>query len=183
MSGLLIFVKPGTASQIVVAMLLSIFSIVIYVNFAPFLEDEDDILSAVTQVSIFFTLLGALLVRVEVDNAYDQDMFGFLLVGINLAGIAMVFASTLLEPIFWFGNLLDHKHEHDAFIKGLTEDHDQDLDFVDYFEGLALSTSNEAGYFNVEEHKLIEEMKVFLAENDATMEVRHNEERSDRLAT
>lgn len=149
MSGLLIFIKPGTASQIVVAMLLSIFSIVVYVNFAPFLEDGDDVLAAVTQVSIFFTLLGALLVRVKIDNDYDQQIFGYLLIGINLAGVGMVFATKILEPVVFVMGFFDHNHTHNARIKGLTEAHDEDTAFVAYFNDLASSLNKEAGYQDV----------------------------------
>ena len=58
----------GKASQIVIAMIISAFSVVAFVHFKPYLKDENDTLAIVSQVAIFFTLFAALLKRVNVDR-------------------------------------------------------------------------------------------------------------------
>ncbi|GMI37858.1 hypothetical protein TeGR_g14131, partial [Tetraparma gracilis] len=68
LTGLLVFVFKGQASQIVVAMVLASLSVVAFVHWRPFVKDANDNLAIVSQVAIFFTLLAALLKRVEVDK-------------------------------------------------------------------------------------------------------------------
>ena len=68
MTGGLVFVNPGSTTQIVVAMLVSILSIILYSSTRPYDHDSDDTLAVVSQWSIFFTLFGALLLRQELDK-------------------------------------------------------------------------------------------------------------------
>ncbi|GMI19452.1 hypothetical protein TrCOL_g8292 [Triparma columacea] len=112
--------------------------------------------------------------RVKIDNDYDQQIFGYLLIGINLAGVGMVFATKILEPVVFVMGFFDHNHTHNARIKGLTEAHDEDTAFVAYFNDLASSLNKEAGYQDVSSEKMSEKMRTFLAENDATMELRNS---------
>jgi hypothetical protein len=83
MTGLMIFIYSGTASQIVVSMLFSIASIAVYVTYKPFPSYDDDVLAICSQLSIFFTLFGGLLLKVEVAKDFDETMFGVLLVAVN----------------------------------------------------------------------------------------------------
>ncbi|GMI20673.1 hypothetical protein TeGR_g13516, partial [Tetraparma gracilis] len=100
LTGLLVFVFKGQASQIVVAMVLASLSVVAFVHWRPFVKDANDNLAIVSQVAIFFTLLAALLKRVEVDKTddYDEDMFGFVLIFVNSLGVVMVVTSVLVKP-------------------------------------------------------------------------------------
>ncbi|GMI40537.1 hypothetical protein TeGR_g4102 [Tetraparma gracilis] len=68
LTGLLVFVFKGQASQIVVAMVLASVSVVAFVHFRPFVKDANDNLAIVSQVAIFFTLLAALLKREVMDR-------------------------------------------------------------------------------------------------------------------
>ena len=67
LTGVLVFVGQGTSSQIVFAILVSFSTLMAYVHWKPFEEESDDLLSIVTQISIFFTLFAALLRKVQVD--------------------------------------------------------------------------------------------------------------------
>jgi len=64
LTGVLVFVGQGTSSQIVFAILVSFSTLIAYVHWKPFENDSDDNLAIVTQISIFFTLLSALLTKV-----------------------------------------------------------------------------------------------------------------------
>ena len=142
MSGLLIFFSSASPSQIVVGMLLSLVAIVVYVHCKPFLDIEDDLLAVVSQLSIFFTLFGALLIRVKIDetDGYDETIFGGILIAVNLAGIVMVLSSMLIKPFQILIKSFANHHKHDAKLKGLGQQHDDNENFIGYFETLALSS-------------------------------------------
>lgn len=61
MSDVLVFVAQGTASQIVVGILISVITSGLYIHWRPFEKESDNDLAILTQVSLFFTLLAALL--------------------------------------------------------------------------------------------------------------------------
>ena len=81
LSGVLVFVDQGSISQILVALLISVFSSALYIHMRPFEREDDDNLMIVTQGSLFFTLLAAILRKVKVDitEGYNQTIFGGLL--------------------------------------------------------------------------------------------------------
>ena len=56
LTGGLIFLKPGTAAQIISAMLICLASMRIYVSFKPFIEEEVDTLSEAAQWQLFFVM-------------------------------------------------------------------------------------------------------------------------------
>ena len=101
LTGLIIFVYPDSPTQTVVAMLLAIISIKIYAWQQPFVDDSDDFLAEVTQYSIFFTLLSALIIKVDVtkDEGYSQDLMGVAMVAMNLAAIVLAAVGILYQPI------------------------------------------------------------------------------------
>jgi len=85
LTGGLIFFNPGTASQIVVSMLMCLGSIRTYALYNPFVDPKIDIVAEVSQWSLFFILFGALLLRVNVDgeSAQEQGYFDAALVLVN----------------------------------------------------------------------------------------------------
>jgi len=74
MTSLLVFIEPGTTSQILIALLLATGSVVAFTHFRPYIDDSDDNLATACQISIWFTIFGCLLVRIGVDkqDEYDQ---------------------------------------------------------------------------------------------------------------
>ena len=101
LTGMLVFISAGSASQITFAIFLSVTSLALICYKRPFLEEENNHLSIASHISIFCTLFASLLVRVNVDDDddYDQTVFGYLLVVINLLGIFMVVIGTVLKPV------------------------------------------------------------------------------------
>ena len=128
--------------------MLASLSVVAFVHWRPFVKDANDNLAIVSQVAIFFTLLAALLKRVNVDETdnYDQDMFGVVLIFVNSIGATMVVFSMIVKPMARTINLLSSKHVHDAPLKGITEAQDDWVEFERYFRRLAVSDEQEAGW-------------------------------------
>ena len=151
LSGILVFVRKGSTSQIVVAILISLFTSALYIHWRPFERESDDNLAIVTQVSLFFTLFAALLkkVRVDKDEEYDETLFGIVLVLINCLSISMIALSQLSKPIgFLMEAMLGEKHVHDGTLRsGLNEEDARRRDkFVEHFVKVARSTREEGGW-------------------------------------
>ncbi|GMI30328.1 hypothetical protein TeGR_g14640 [Tetraparma gracilis] len=148
LTGLLVFVFKGQASQIVVAMVLASLSVVAFVHWRPFVKDANDNLAIVSQIAIFFTLLSGLLRKLDVDKTdeYDQATFGAVLIFVNSLGIVMVVASQLVKPFTKIFNKLTSKHLHAAPLTGVGEEHADWVEFERYFRRLAVSDEREAGW-------------------------------------
>ncbi|GMH77788.1 hypothetical protein TrST_g13868 [Triparma strigata] len=125
MSGILVFVAQGTASQIVVGLLISAFTSGLYIHWRPFERESDDDLAIVTQVSLFFTLLAALLTKVEIDKTddYNELIFGYMLIVVNCSSVALLILSQLSKPIhFWFGAVVGKQHRHEGSLRGMNKE-------------------------------------------------------------
>ena len=85
----LIFFNPGTGSQIVFSLLISIASMRVYAHYKPFVKDDQDTIAEAAQWSLFFILFGALLIRLNMDNESLQDRayFDFMMVVVNFMPI------------------------------------------------------------------------------------------------
>ena len=154
MTGFLIFIFKGKASQIVFAMLISALSVVAFVHWKPFMKDENDSLAIVSQVAIFFTLFAALLKKVEVDkeDKYDEKVFGFLLIAINCMGIGMSVSGFFVKPMIRMISMLSVKHIHSAPLKGIEQDGTQlnNVGLLAYFKQLAKSDVEMAAWMELE---------------------------------
>ena len=151
LTGLLIFVFRGKASQIVVAMVIASFSVVAFVHLKPYLKDENVTLAIVSQVSIFFTLLAALLKRVNVDKTdkYDQTTFGYLLIFVNVIGVGMVVSGFFVKPIRRLLRALASKHIHTSEFRGRPDENGDAGQLLSHFQRVATSTNEEAGWLTM----------------------------------
>ncbi|GMI16763.1 hypothetical protein TrLO_g12393 [Triparma laevis f. longispina] len=154
MTGMLVFVSPGSPTQIVIAILNSIVSIVMYSHLLPFEKDSDDNLAVVSNWSIFFTLFGALMVKTEVDqteNFNEKQIFGYLLIFVNVAGLGLIAAELAVIPCSYILRRLKAKLKHNGKLKGLTEEHlfSPGL-YWTYVEKLLKSDEYEAGWSLIE---------------------------------
>jgi len=141
LTGLLVFVFKGQASQVVVAMLLASMSVVAFVHLRPFIKDENENLAIVSQAAIFFTLFAALLKKMEVDKMdnYDKAMFGTVLIFVNCVGVTMVVGGWLVKPVGRLAKKLGDKHVHEAALKGVSDEHEEWSKFETYFKQLVES--------------------------------------------
>jgi uncharacterized protein YjbJ (UPF0337 family) len=77
----LIFFGPGTATQIVISMILCLGSMRVYSGYKPYIRLADDHLAEAAQWQMFFTMLGALMLKVDITRETPalQDSFGTLI--------------------------------------------------------------------------------------------------------
>jgi hypothetical protein len=73
----IIFLSPGTASQIVMSMLICLGAMRVYSGVKPFIEDKDDVLAEAAQWQLFFTMFAALAIKVQLDGESLQDVAFF----------------------------------------------------------------------------------------------------------
>ncbi|GMH57413.1 hypothetical protein TL16_g02375 [Triparma laevis f. inornata] len=150
MSGVLVFVAQGTASQIVVGMLISVITTGLYIHWRPFEQESDDDLAIVTQVSLFFTLLAALLKKVEVDKTdqYNEQVFGYMLIVVNCSSIALIILSQFSKPIhFWVDAVIGRRHSHEGVLRGMNKEQKKGRDgLIQHFLRVAKSSVDEAGW-------------------------------------
>ncbi|GMI17565.1 hypothetical protein TrLO_g3910 [Triparma laevis f. longispina] len=146
-TGLLIFIFRGKASQVVVAMIVSAISVALYINWKPYVKHTDNQLAIISQAAIFFTLFSALLTRVEIDKTenYDMDMFGYLLIAVNLLVIFLFVCQGLVHPWKIFVKKVSRTHIHGGYLRGLPSKPTWE-DFWDYFDLLIESNSDDAGW-------------------------------------
>ena len=80
-ASLVVFFMEGTASQIVISMLISLSSCAILMKTSPYINDSDDTLALLAQFDLFMALFATLLLKVNVDNedGYSQAAFGYVM--------------------------------------------------------------------------------------------------------
>lgn len=67
------------------------------------------------------------MVRLDVDDmeGYDKDIFGGLLISVNLAGVTLITFDALLNasasPLRVFMRMVRRKHRHSGTFKGITD--------------------------------------------------------------
>ena len=92
----LILLRPGTVLQIVFSMIICLISMRVYAGSDPYIKDRDDTLAEIMQWQIFFTMLAALLLKVDITGeGVSEDDFGQMLVYINMVGPAMLFCHSV----------------------------------------------------------------------------------------
>ena len=147
MTGLLVFVSPGTSAQIVTALLLCIVGIEMYSLFEPFATLEDQALAKVSSWAIFATLFGALLVKLEAfeEKGAGKDVLGVVLIFMNVVGFLAVLVNVILEiagSAFYVARFF---HKHDGSLTALVDSASAE-EFKRYCKDVAMSTKEEAGW-------------------------------------
>ena len=69
--GLPIFFEPGSAVQLIVGLLVCFISFGMYASYEPYVRDSDDRLAKVAQVSLFFSLVSSIALKVESDSSTE----------------------------------------------------------------------------------------------------------------
>ena len=92
LSSMLIFFADGSAAQVVVAMLLNLFSIKVQSYYCPYTDDYDDMLAEVAQWQLFCVFFAALLIRVDTtgDSAADQRSLAGILIFLTSVGFMVL---------------------------------------------------------------------------------------------
>ena len=68
MTGGLLFFNPDTGGQIMVSLVMCLGAMRVYTGYKPFCRRSHDVLAEAAQWQLFFTMLAALAIRVNVDN-------------------------------------------------------------------------------------------------------------------
>jgi hypothetical protein len=147
-TGMLVFAKQGSLSQVLLAIVMSIVSVAVYSQLKPFESPDDDTLAVLAQWSIFATLFGALISKAKIDEIedYDENVIGAILILANVSVICLASARFLVKPLAALSKIISKKHVHNCRIKGLTENEKKWPAFFEYFEAVAASTAQEAGW-------------------------------------
>lgn len=73
LTGLLVFFIPGSASQVVIALLIAVLCGMMYVGFSPFMDSMDTVLSNTSQVSLILVLFASLCIQLEIMVSFFSD--------------------------------------------------------------------------------------------------------------
>jgi len=76
-----VLLNPGTPSQIVLNMIVCLFSMKVYAVYKPFVNSRSDRLAEVMQWQLFFTMLAALCIKVDItgEDNYNKKTFDLAL--------------------------------------------------------------------------------------------------------
>jgi len=152
LTGLLVFIKPGTVIQVLVGIGFSMFSIWVYFTTTPFVKDSDDTLANITQLSMFFTLFGALLSYIDQKSVYDAALFGYIMVAVNVAGLVLAVSQAFVKPVKRFARAIGRKHVHNGTLQPLHGDESAE-EFLEYCEKLLVSGVDETGWETISASK------------------------------
>ena len=98
--GLPIFFDPGSSTQLITGLLVCFISFGMYASYEPYVEKSDDQLSKVCQVSLFFSLVSSIALKVESDSSTEA------------LGVVLVF-TLMVPPVagFLFESEIDFEKE------------------------------------------------------------------------
>ena len=100
LTGLLIFVYPGSHTQITIGLLLAFLSYSVMMDFSPYVEDVDDRLADVGQSQIVFVFIASLVLHAK-DMPEQEGAPGSLFKGPLFAAVMVVIGTmTLLMTIY-----------------------------------------------------------------------------------
>jgi hypothetical protein len=64
-AGLMVFFFEGTSAQIMIGILIAVFSGLLHAKYNPYVDDSDNTVSHIAQLGVFFVLFVALAMRVD----------------------------------------------------------------------------------------------------------------------
>jgi hypothetical protein len=94
-------IAAGSSAQLVIAILVVLFNMLLVLKLAPFVDAVDDYLSFLTSLQMLLTLIGGLLLKMDnpIDKTYDPHSMGIALVIVNsLSFVALAFSIVMLHP-------------------------------------------------------------------------------------
>lgn len=95
LTGLLIFIRPQTSTQLVAGFAISIFFFLLHIKTNAYVEDLEDELQFCAMLSVTLTLFGGLGLKAtseipsEEQTAYEQGLMAFILIAINLGVVLL----------------------------------------------------------------------------------------------
>eukprot|EP00519_Triparma_laevis_P001961 CAMPEP_0182516702 /NCGR_PEP_ID=MMETSP1321-20130603/40862_1 /TAXON_ID=91990 /ORGANISM="Bolidomonas sp., Strain RCC1657" /LENGTH=595 /DNA_ID=CAMNT_0024724333 /DNA_START=1 /DNA_END=1786 /DNA_ORIENTATION=+ len=97
LTGFLVFVAPGSAAQVLFSLIICFVALLVYRDCKPFTSESTDGLNSATQLQLYFTLLGALAIKVNLDGEKLQDKgyFDVILTGVQFVPALISFLMSM----------------------------------------------------------------------------------------
>jgi len=92
----------ATAKQVVIGLLGSLVSYVVFAHYKPYVEDDDDIVSTVAQAEVVLTYCGAIAVYaadVSDEGTFSSSGFGVVLIMVFISSFLVATYRTVLEAV------------------------------------------------------------------------------------
>ena len=89
LTGALVLVGDGSATQIILGILVCFVFLILLGNLHPYPEHRDDVLAQAAQAQLFVTLFAALTAKVKMGGIYEAELFSWGVIGLNVATIAL----------------------------------------------------------------------------------------------
>ena len=90
LTGFLVFLAPGTGLQIGIAMMITIFSLHVYVKFEPFQDPYANKLAQTAQWQLLFTIFCAWAIKLKMDGLQDHQSFDAFLICLQVIPVSIV---------------------------------------------------------------------------------------------
>lgn len=99
LTGLIIFIKPNTVSQLATGFVFSIFFLVLHVFRNAYVEDADDTLQFTAMLSLTMTLFFGIVIKTddEEDDDYGRSVVAFLLVANNVMVVCLFLVQLVIK--------------------------------------------------------------------------------------
>ncbi len=103
LTGAMTVIGAGSPIQIIIALLIVLFNMLAVLKIGPFVDEADDWLSFLTSFQMLMTLLGGLILKMQMsasaDAKFDTEAIGILLIVINCMGfLALAISIVALHP-------------------------------------------------------------------------------------
>jgi hypothetical protein len=98
LTGLMVFLAPGTAGQVVISLIMSIIAFFVYSRTDPFVDSYNNYLSLVANAQLVATLVGALAIKVNMDDANlrEESSFDVFMTSVQFVPAVLLGIVTLL---------------------------------------------------------------------------------------
>ncbi|GMI15772.1 hypothetical protein TrLO_g10293 [Triparma laevis f. longispina] len=123
---MLVFFEAGSAGQLVTALFITIISLKVFLVFQPYRKLDENVIAELSQWSIFFTLLAAIMIKLKdaLVEAHTYE-FGVLIIFSNLVGGLLVGLGLLYKPMLTSLAALRRKNVHSCKVKGLNDSYSE----------------------------------------------------------
>ena len=97
LTGPMVIMAAGSSVQIVLALVIVLFNMLLILKTAPFEDATDDWLSFLTSLQMFLTLIAGLLIKTDNPSnpTYESKSTGVILIALNSLGMVALFLSIL----------------------------------------------------------------------------------------
>eukprot|EP00003_Mantamonas_plastica_P021693 TRINITY_DN3548_c0_g2_i1.p1 TRINITY_DN3548_c0_g2~~TRINITY_DN3548_c0_g2_i1.p1 ORF type:complete len:1215 (-),score=279.89 TRINITY_DN3548_c0_g2_i1:292-3936(-) len=115
LTGALIFIAPGSASQVSVALLICFLAVVLHANLQPFVEDVDDNLQTAALTQLFICLFAGLTLKtgISTTDGYDEPLLTGLLIILNSAVFILGMLAIAVTILCSAKRAFTHKSHHE----------------------------------------------------------------------